>query len=172
MKTIDDELINFGKYRMLTRKQLAGYDPNYLVWIAGKCKNFCSDELLEKAKYDAFIQRLKGNTMKTMIYSDLLKVFKRTCNETLDDFLEFKGDLETILSYAKTDFAIWTCIESTDEEIKVTLKQQDIWLNEEQTAWFFANILELFADENGVKMYNTEALAFAEDRMNVVIKPV
>lgn len=110
--------------------------------------------------------------MKTMIYSDLSKVFKRTCNETLLDFLDFKGDLEVILSYAKTDFAIWTCIQSTDEEIKVTLKQQDIWLNEEQTAWFFANILELFADENGVKMYTAEALAFAEDRMSVVIKPV
>lgn len=110
--------------------------------------------------------------MKTMIYGDLFIVFKRTCNETLDDFLEFKGDLETILSYAKTDFAIWTCIESTDEEIKVTLKQQDIWLNEEQTAWFFANVLELFVDDNGVKMYTAEALAFAEDRMNVVIKPV
>lgn len=110
--------------------------------------------------------------MKTTIYGDLFIVFKRTCNEALDDFLEFKGDLETILSYAKTDFAIWTCIESTDEEIKVTLKQQDIWLNEEQTAWFFANILELFIDESGVKMYNAEALAFAEDRMNVVIKPV
>lgn len=110
--------------------------------------------------------------MKTMIYSDLLKVFKRTCNETLSDFLEFKCDLETILSYAKTDFAIWTAVESTDEEIKVTLKQQDIWLSEEQTAWFFANILELFVDENGVKMYSAEALAFAEDRMNVLIKPV
>lgn len=110
--------------------------------------------------------------MKTMIYSDLTKVFKRTSDETLDDFLEFKGDLETILSYAKTDFAIWTCIQSTDEEIKVTLKQQDIWLNEEQTAWFFANILEWFLDENGAKMYTAEALAFAENRMSVVIKPV
>lgn len=110
--------------------------------------------------------------MKTMIYSDLTKVFKRTSDETLDDFLEFKGDLETILSYAKTDFAIWTCIQSTDEEIKVTLKQQDIWLNEEQTAWFFANILEWFLDENGAKMYTAETLAFAENRMSVVIKPV
>lgn len=110
--------------------------------------------------------------MKTMIYKDLIKVFKRTCDETLDDFLGFKGDLEAILSYAKTDFAIWTCIQSTDEEIKVALKQQDIWLNEEQTAWFFANILELFVDENGMKMYTTEALAFAEDRISVVIKPV
>ena len=107
-----------------------------------------------------------------MIYSDLTKVFKRTSDETLQDFLEFKDDLETILSYAKTDFAIWTSLESTDEEIKVTLKQQDIWLREEQTAWFFANILELFLDENGKKMYTAEAIAFAEDRMNVVVKPV
>lgn len=110
--------------------------------------------------------------MKTMIYKDLSKVFKRTCDETLDDFLEFKDDLETFLSYAKSEFAIWTAIESTDEEIKVILYHQHIWLNEEQTAWFFANILEWFTDEKGMKMYTAEALAYAEDRMNVMIKPI
>ena len=107
--------------------------------------------------------------MKTMIYDTLTKVFERESDESVQDWLEFYEDIESILAAAKTEYGIWVTSKHTDERITIELVTQTIWLDEKQTAWFFSNVLYLFRNDEGKPMYNAEAMAFAEDRMNVII---
>ena len=107
--------------------------------------------------------------MKTMVYDTLTKVFERESDESIQDWLEFYEDIESILAAAKTEYGIWANSKHTNEQIEIELVTQTIWLDEKQTAWFFSNVLYLFRNDEGKQMYNAEVMAFAEDRLNIII---
>ena len=110
--------------------------------------------------------------MKTIIESNITNVFKRSSHETFDDFLDYYASLQYLLATAKKKLNIWCDLSIQGEEIKAVLNQQDITLDEANTAWFFAYVMPVFTNRECRNVYSSEIKAFSDNRVTIVVRPI
>ena len=105
--------------------------------------------------------------MKIIVCDKITMCFERTSDETLCEFLDYYGDLQYLIAVAKTDLGLYCNLSIQGNEIKVELVVQNIWIDEQKAAWFFAWVMMLFVDQDGNKTYTEEIAALVDDRLTI-----